>query len=51
MYGDASLPFMVPTARALATAIPQAQLRTLADQGHNVSPEVLAPVLVQFFAS
>jgi pimeloyl-ACP methyl ester carboxylesterase len=51
MYGDASFPFMGLTAQALATAIPQAQLRTLAGQAHNVSPEVLAPVLVQFFTS
>ena len=51
MYGDASFPFMGPTAQVLAKAIPQAQLRTLSGQDHNVSPDVLAPVLVQFFIS
>ena len=51
MYGDASFPFMDQTARALAQAMPHAQLRTLAGQDHNVSPAALAPVLVQFFTS
>lgn len=51
MYGDASFPFMSQTARALAQAIPHAKLRTLAGQSHNVSPGVLAPVLVEFFTS
>lgn len=49
MYGDASFPFMEPTAQALSAAIPGALLRALAGQDHNVSPEVLAPVLVDFF--
>ena len=51
MYGDASFPFMGPTARALTQAMPHAQLRTLAGQDHNVSPAVLAPVLAPFFTS
>ena len=51
MYGDASFPFMGETARTLAQAIPHAQLRTLAGQTHEVSPEVLAPVLTEFLAA
>jgi pimeloyl-ACP methyl ester carboxylesterase len=51
MYGDASFPFMSETARELAQAIPHAELRTLTGQTHNVSPEVLAPVLVESFTS
>jgi pimeloyl-ACP methyl ester carboxylesterase len=51
MYGDASLPFMSDTARTLARAIPHAELRTMPGQSHNVSPEILSPVLVEFFAS
>lgn len=47
--GEASFPFMVATAQALADAMPNAQLRTLAGQPHNVDPAVLAPVLVEFF--
>jgi len=47
--GGASFPFMRPTADALAQAMPHAQRRTLAGQEHNVAPEVLAPVLVEFF--
>lgn len=47
--GEASFPFMVATAQALADAMPNAQLRTLAGQPHNVDPVVLAPVLVEFF--
>jgi len=51
MHGDASYPFTGETARALTQAIPHAELCTLAGQDHNVSPEVLAPILVQFFTS
>ncbi len=51
MHGDASYPFMGETARALTQAIPHAQLRTLAGQDHNINPEVLTPILVQFFTS
>ena len=50
IYGDASYPFMSETALALSQAIPHAQLRALADQSHVVSPEVLAPILTEFFA-
>ena len=49
MNGGASYPFMYETARALSQAIPHAQLRTLEGQTHDVAPEVLAPVLVEFF--
>ena len=51
MAGDAGLPFMPDAARVLSQAIPQGQLRTLAGQTHEVNPGVLAPVLVEFFAS
>lgn len=49
MYGQASFGFMEATARALEAAISRAELRSFAGQGHDVSPEVLAPVLVEFF--
>jgi pimeloyl-ACP methyl ester carboxylesterase len=51
MAGDAGLPFMPGAARALSQAIPRGELRTLAGQAHEVMPEVLAPVLVEFFTS
>jgi pimeloyl-ACP methyl ester carboxylesterase len=50
MNGGASFPFMYHTARALSQAIPHAQLHTLEGQRHDVSTEVLAPVLGEFFA-
>jgi pimeloyl-ACP methyl ester carboxylesterase len=53
MDGGANLtimPFMHATASALAQAIPRAQQRTLEGQTHDVNPEVLAPVLVEFFS-
>ncbi len=50
MNGSASYAFMYDTARALSQAMPHAQLRTLEGQRHDVSPEVLAPVLLQFFS-
>jgi pimeloyl-ACP methyl ester carboxylesterase len=49
MAGGASFPFMHETARALSEAMPHAQLRILEGQRHEVSPEVLAPVLIEFF--
>jgi pimeloyl-ACP methyl ester carboxylesterase len=51
LAGDASLPFMPDTAQVLSQAIRNGQLRMLADQTHEVNPGVLAPVLVEFFAS
>lgn len=51
MHGDASPAFMGETARTLSQAIPQAQLRTLEGQTHEVDPAGLAPVLLSFFAT
>ncbi|HEY0494338.1 MAG TPA: hypothetical protein VGD48_01265, partial [Kutzneria sp.] len=48
MYGEASFEFMRDTAHALAAVVPSAELRSFAGQGHDVSPEVLAPVLADF---
>jgi hypothetical protein len=42
---------MPDAARVLSQAIPQGRLRTLEGQTHEVNPGVLAPVLVEFFAS
>jgi pimeloyl-ACP methyl ester carboxylesterase len=49
MDGGASYPFMHVTALALAKAMPHAQHRTLEGQTHEVAPQVLAPVLMEFF--
>ncbi|HEX6710546.1 MAG TPA: alpha/beta hydrolase [Rubrobacter sp.] len=50
IVGGASLPFMRETAQALADVIPDAQYRILEGQEHNVSPDAIAPVMVEFFA-
>ncbi|WP_280151157.1 alpha/beta hydrolase [Piscinibacter sp. XHJ-5] len=52
MDGSASagpMPFMRPTADKLAKVIPGAQRRVVEGQAHDVSPEVLAPILLKFF--
>lgn len=49
MDGGESFPFMHITARKLADAIPNAQHRTLEGQTHEVAPDALAPVLIEFF--
>ncbi|HET9911304.1 MAG TPA: alpha/beta hydrolase [Anaerolineales bacterium] len=49
MNGTA-IPFMLDTAKTIANAMPHAQHRTLDGQTHDVNLEVLAPVLVEFFA-
>jgi pimeloyl-ACP methyl ester carboxylesterase len=51
MDGGASFPFMHVTALALAKAMPHAQHRALEGQTHEVAPQVLAPVLDEFFLS
>src|SRR5260370_29407403 len=49
MDGAASPAFMHNAAQAAALALPNAQRRTLEGQTHDVAPEVLAPVLEEFF--
>jgi pimeloyl-ACP methyl ester carboxylesterase len=51
MAGSATYPFMLTTAKTLANTMPHAQYRTLEGQTHEVNPEVLAPVLDEFFVS
>ncbi|MFE7810894.1 alpha/beta fold hydrolase [Streptomyces sp. NPDC057433] len=48
--GDASPAWMREAARAIADAVPHGTCRTLAGQTHMVEPDVLAPVLAEFFA-
>src|SRR6266571_2849279 len=50
MYGGASFAFMYNTAQALGRAIPNAQVRTLEGQTHDVDLDVLARVLMEFFS-
>lgn len=48
--GGNSAPFFATGAKALVEQLPNARHRVLAGQDHNVSPDALAPVLVEFFA-
>ncbi len=48
--GGNSPAFMKQAADALAQALPNAERRTLKEQTHDVAPEILAPVLIEFFA-
>ena len=50
MNGGSGAPFMLETAKTLNKAIPDAKLRTLDGQTHDVHADALAPVLVEFFA-
>ncbi|MBD9730790.1 alpha/beta hydrolase [Streptomyces sp. H28] len=47
--GDASPAWMREAARAIADAVPHGTCRTLQGQTHMVEPDVLAPVLADFF--
>jgi pimeloyl-ACP methyl ester carboxylesterase len=49
--GGASFPFMHETAKALASALPNGEIRTLEGQSHDVAPQVIAPALAEFFNS
>lgn len=50
LAGGASPPSLVEPARQVAAAIPGATFRLLPEQTHGVSPDVLAPILIEFFA-
>ncbi|MFJ9661679.1 alpha/beta fold hydrolase [Streptomyces griseoflavus] len=47
--GDASPAWMREAARAIAEAVPRGTYRALGGQTHMVEPDVLAPVLADFF--
>jgi pimeloyl-ACP methyl ester carboxylesterase len=47
--GSNSEPFFHSGARALADLLPGARFRSLEGQDHAVSPDALAPVLIEFF--
>jgi pimeloyl-ACP methyl ester carboxylesterase len=51
MNGGNGAPFMLETARTLSRTIPAAKLSTLEGQTHDVQPDALAPVLIEFFAA
>lgn len=51
LAGGASPPWMREAARAVAEAAPRGTYRALEDQTHMVDPNVLAPVLVDFFTA
>jgi pimeloyl-ACP methyl ester carboxylesterase len=47
--GEASPPWLREAVRAVAEAVPDGRYRTLEGQTHMVDPNVLAPVLAEFF--
>jgi pimeloyl-ACP methyl ester carboxylesterase len=49
MAGDASPAWMLEAAQAVAQAAPEGTYRALEGQTHMVDPNVLAPVLAEFF--
>jgi pimeloyl-ACP methyl ester carboxylesterase len=50
LNGSESYPFMHTAAAALASAIPNGKHSVLEGQTHEVTPEALAPVLIEFFS-
>jgi pimeloyl-ACP methyl ester carboxylesterase len=48
MAGEASFPWMSETARALAEALPDGEVRILEGQTHDVAPDTMASVLAGF---
>jgi pimeloyl-ACP methyl ester carboxylesterase len=51
LAGRASPPRLTDAARQVADALPNGRLTTLEGQTHDVDPEVLAPVLAEFFTA
>ena len=50
LTGGADYPWMIDVGRRLADAMPNGRHRVLEGQEHTVPPEVLVPVLAEFFA-
>ncbi len=51
MDGGNSEPFMHSGAQALADLLPNAQHHTLEGQDHGPADDILAPILLEFFAT
>lgn len=51
MTGGATFPFMHESAQTIHEAIPGSQRRTLEGQTHDAAADVVAPALIEFFAS
>jgi pimeloyl-ACP methyl ester carboxylesterase len=51
LAGSASPPGLQEAAKATADALPTAEHRTLDGQTHDVAPDALAPVLIEFFGA
>lgn len=49
--GEQSLDFVRPTADQIAKLVPEARRETLAGQTHQADPNVVAPVLIDFFGN
>ena len=49
LAGGASFDWIITTAQRLAEIMPNGQYRNLEGQTHDVSAQVLAPALVEFF--
>jgi hypothetical protein len=50
VYGAKTYPVLKHASRALADVLPNATLRELPGQNHNVAPDAIVPVLAQFVA-
>jgi pimeloyl-ACP methyl ester carboxylesterase len=51
LVANGATEFFHPAAEAIAAAVPNAQRRVLADQGHVADPKAMAAVLTEFFAA
>ena len=51
LSGSASPQVLQDAAKATAAALPNAEHRTLEDQTHDVAPEAIGPVLIEFFGT
>jgi pimeloyl-ACP methyl ester carboxylesterase len=47
--GESSFPFFLRTIAILSDALPDGEAATLPGQDHNVAPEVIGPVVTEFF--
>jgi pimeloyl-ACP methyl ester carboxylesterase len=51
MVGEKSLAFMHPTADRIAELIPNAERKTVKGQAHQAAPDIVAPLLLEFFGA
>jgi pimeloyl-ACP methyl ester carboxylesterase len=50
MVGEKSMDFMHQSAGRIAELVPNAERKTIKGQAHQAAPEIIGPLLIEFFS-